>query len=228
MAVRRFLSLLLIVFMSFACKSKKVIVDPATETKTVTEAKTIEKKLDSFTFLKKTLQGNFSTKDQHDKDKDFYDIRMRLVPIWKSTENVFYIYVEQAMATTLNNPFSQQVYKVVKDEENTSTIFLYTIPEPERFKGRIEGDYMFESIDTETIVEKTGCELRLQFNEETMSAVGDTGDKTCTSGEAGIAWTSSQMIVKDELIELWNQSWDVDGNQLKGSVKGGYIFKKEN
>lgn len=152
---------------------------------------------------------------------------MRLVPIWKSTDNVFYVYVEQSMAATLDNPFSQQVYKVVKVDDTHSNIFIYSMPDPERFIGKKEGDYMFESFDQEVIVEKIGCEIVLAFNKEQSTYSGSTNEKSCVSTTAGVAWISTGMIIKDDMMEIWNRSWDATGQQLKGSTKGGYIFKKE-
>lgn len=228
MLLRLLMPLLILGLSTAGCKSKKVTIDPATESSPQTEATTDhERRMDQFVFLKKCMTGNFNSHDQNQNDKDFFDIRVRMVPIWKSSDNVFYMYVEQAMAATLNKPFNQQVYKAVRVDDSHTTIFVYSIPDAERFVGKQEGDYMFESFDQEVIVEKVGCELMLEFNKEQSSFSGGTKEKSCVSETAGIAWTSSDMIIKEDMMEIWNRSWDANGKQAKGPTKGAYIFKKE-
>lgn len=224
--------LILFVFaIATGCKSKKETAQvPVNTSKVAPSAEKQEppiRKMDPFQFLKFCMAGNFSSKEQSIQDSSYFDIRLRMVPIWKDTENVFYLYVEQAMSTALDKPYRQRIYKVVREDKTHFTSYIYTIPEPERFIGKKEGDYTFAMIDQEEIVEKVGCEVNLQFDEATDTFIGSTGQNTCASEKSGASWATSNVTIQDSKMVSWDQGWDANGKQVWGAVKGGYIFKKE-
>ncbi len=182
--------------------------------------------LDRFEFLKQCMTGTFSSRDQSKNDSDFFDIQLRMVPIWEKSANVFYLYVEQAVANSLDKPYRQRVYKVVKDDDTHFTSYIYTLPETEKFVGKNEGDAVFATIDQEIIIEKNGCEVRLVFDPNKNTFSGSTGEKTCPSERAGASWATSKVSIMDGMMISWDQGWDDKGQQVWGAVKSGYIFKK--
>jgi CpeT protein len=214
-----------------SCKSKKSAVTadaPATAASTTEIPKVEQKRMSNFLFLQKCMSGNFDSKEQSLQDKEYFDIRLRMVPIWKTTENVFYLYVEQSMSTAMDKPYRQRVYKVVKEDDTHFTSYIYTLPEPEKFVGKLEGDVIFSSIDQEIIVEKVGCEVKLKFDPATNTFIGSTGDNVCPSDRSGAKWASSQVTISEQQMISWDQGWDESGKQVWGATKGGYIFKKSN
>lgn len=174
------------------------------------------------------MNGSFNSKEQSLNDTTYFDIRLRMVPIWKMTDNVFYLYVEQSMSTALDKPYRQRVYKVVKGDETHFTSYIYTLPEPEKFIGKKEGDIVFTTIDQEEIVEKVGCEVVLIYDPLKYSFFGSTGDKTCSSDRSGAKWASSIVSIMEDKMVSWDQGWNEEGKQVWGAEKGGYIFIKEN
>jgi CpeT/CpcT family (DUF1001) len=183
--------------------------------------------MDSFTYLKKCMQGNFSSIEQSKSDSDYFDIRLRMVPIWSSNASTFYLYVEQAMSTALDAPYRQRIYKVVKNDNLHFSSYIYTIPQPKRFVGKLEGDAIFNIITPDSLTLKDGCEVNLTFNPDKWEFSGSTGDKTCPSDRSGAAWATSVVTINDQRMISWDQGWDKDGKQVWGAVKGGYIFMKE-
>jgi hypothetical protein len=182
--------------------------------------------MDNFTYLKRCMQGNFSSMEQSQNDSDFFDIRLRMVPIWKSTPDDFYLYVEQAMSTAQDKPYRQRAYHVVKVDETHFNSYIYMLPQPERFIGKKENDPVFNTINPDSLKLKDGCEVHLTFNTTTREFEGSTGEKTCPSDRSGAAWATSKVQINDQRMISWDQGWNTEGKQVWGAVKGGYIFKK--
>lgn len=209
-----------------ACNSKKKALQPTQESDTQTQTSP-GRMMDSFTYLKKCMQGNFSSIEQSKSDSDYFDIRLRMVPIWSANANTFYLYVEQAMSTALDAPYRQRIYKVVKNDNLHFSSYIYTIPQPKRFVGKLEGDAIFNIITPDSLTIKDGCEVNLTFNPDKWEFNGSTGDKTCPSDRSGAAWATSVVTINDQRMISWDQGWDKDRKQVWGAVKGGYIFMKE-
>ena len=72
----------------------------------------------SFKTLQAYMEGSFNSAEQSKNDSDFFDIRLRMVPIWQSTPEVFYLYVEQAVANYQEKPYRQRIYRVVKQSDD--------------------------------------------------------------------------------------------------------------
>ena len=183
-------------------------------------------KAKSFDYLKSCMSGTFSSQEQSKNDSDFFDIQLRMIPIWEKTDNVFYLYVEQAVASMKDKPYRQRVYKVVQEDDTHFISYIFTLPEPEKFVGKSEGDDVFSTIDQEIIVEKTGCEVRLTFDPAKNVFTGSTGENTCPSERSGASWATSKVNISNGVMISWDQGWDGKGQQVWGAENSGYIFKK--
>ncbi len=182
--------------------------------------------MDSFTYLKKCMQGDFSSEEQSLNDSDYFDIRLRMVPIWQSSPEQFYLYVEQAMSTALEKPYRIRVYRVVKKDNENFTSYIYKLRDPSRFIGKKINDPVFETIIPDSLQMLEGCEVNLKFDATKWEFNGGTGEKTCPSERSGASWATSKVTMNDERMISWDQGWDNQGKQVWGAVKGGYIFKK--
>jgi CpeT protein len=223
-----FLKTLTLVFSVFillsSCKQKGSV---STIQNDSSSSPTEGRRMDNFTYLKKCMQGNFSSEEQSKNDSDFFDIRLRMVPIWKQTNEEFYLYVEQAMSTAQEKPYRQRVYKVVKEDETHFTSYIYLLNDASKFVGKKAGDEIFFSITPDSLKIKDGCEVKLEFDANKNEFVGSTGTNTCPSDRSGAAWATSKVTINDERMISWDQGWNTDGKQVWGAVKGGYIFRKQ-
>ncbi|MBL0340370.1 MAG: hypothetical protein IPP71_05250 [Bacteroidetes bacterium] len=50
------------------------------------------------------MSGSFSSEVQSKNDTDYFDIRLHMSPIWSDSKQESWLYVEQAMSSTLENP----------------------------------------------------------------------------------------------------------------------------
>lgn len=177
-----------------------------------------------FERLKSYMSGNFSSELQSLRDSDYFDIRLRMVPIWPASDSTFYLYVEQAMSTSLEKPYRQRIYKVVKESETRFTSYIYTMNAQQRFVGKQSDDSVFGTITPDSLKVLDGCEVRLTYNEDSQQFEGATGEKTCPSTRSGATYTTSKVILSETGMVSWDQGWNDQGVQVWGAQKGGYEF----
>ena len=180
-----------------------------------------------FELLKKYMSGSFSSELQSRHDSDYFDIRLRMEPIWKASDAEFYLYVEQAMSTALDKPYRQRIYKVVKESEDRFTSYIYTMNAPQRFTGKKGSDAVFSMITPDSLKVLEGCEVRLSFNSKMNQFEGATADRTCPSTRSGATHTTSKVVITANGMNSWDQGWNDSGAQVWGATKGGYEFLKK-
>jgi CpeT protein len=180
-----------------------------------------------FATLKQYMSGNFSSELQSKSDSDYFDIRLRMEPIWKASENEFYLYVEQAMSTSLEKPYRQRIYRVVKESENRFVSYIYNVNAPARFVGKKGDDAVFTSITPDSLKVLEGCEVQLQYNEKLQQFEGATADRTCPSTRSGATFTTSKVVIGAKGMVSWDQGWNDAGAQVWGATKGGYEFIRQ-
>jgi len=188
----------------------------------------MKRKFDSFHLLKSYMSGEFSSTLQSQQDSDFFDIRLRMVPIWNSTATTFYLYVEQAVSTSIDKPYRQRIYKVEKINETEFVSHIYTVAAPSRFVGKNGDDPLFNQLTVDSLQIKDGCSVYLNFNEKTNDFSGATKDGTCPSERQGAKFASSKVTINSKQMVSWDQGWNEEGKQVWGATKGGYIFVKQN
>jgi CpeT protein len=180
-----------------------------------------------FDLLKNYMSGSFSSELQSRHDSDYFDIRLRMEPIWKASESEFYLYVEQAMSTALDKPYRQRIYKVVKESEGQFVSYIYTMNAPQRFTGKQGSDDIFSMITPDSLKVLDGCEVRLSFNSKLNQFEGATADRTCPSTRSGATHTTSKVVITANGMTSWDQGWNDAGVQVWGATKGGYEFLKK-
>ena len=188
----------------------------------------MKRKFDSFRLLESYMTGEFSSTLQSQQDSDFFDIRLRMVPIWNTTATEFYLYVEQAVSTSRDKPYRQRIYKVEKISETEFVSHIYTVAAPSRFVGKNGDDPIFKQLTVDSLQIKDGCAVYLNFNQETSDFSGATKDGTCPSERQGAKYASSKVTINAKQMVSWDQGWNEEGKQVWGATKGGYIFIKKN
>jgi len=171
------------------------------------------------------MTGSFSSAEQASADSNYLDIRLEMHPIWKDLDDGYWLYVEQAVATHLDQPYRQRVYKLSAQADGSIRSDVYTIPDPVRFVGVWkESDRLGELMPDDLMI-KPGCEVILRR----MAGAGFEGGTVgtgCFSELRGAAYAISEVKVNSEGIESWDRGFDSDGNQVWGAEHGGYVFKK--
>lgn len=180
------------------------------------------KNSDDLNELVSIMQGHYSSEKQSKEDTDYYNISLRMTPIWKDKGN--YLFVEQAIFDKQDKPYRVRVYKVSqKGDEFVSEI--YTIKNEKDWIGKWATPDAYDKLTDDDVELKQGCAVTLKRVDKNKF-VGQTGDKTCPSELRGASWANSKVTVTKDEILSWDQGFDKDGKQVWGATKGGYEFVK--
>ncbi|MFM7813782.1 MAG: chromophore lyase CpcT/CpeT [Flavobacteriales bacterium] len=177
--------------------------------------------------LQKFMQGNFSSRAQSQRDSTYFDIRLRMVPIWENTSETFFLYVEQAIASSQDKPYRQRVYRVENHADTLFVSHIYTLPQPSRFVGLSGDDPLFQQLRPDSLQLKDGCAVYLRFDPNQHAFIGATERNTCPSDRNGASWTTSEVSLREDIMVSWDRGWNAAGVQVWGAEKGGYEFVKQ-
>lgn len=172
--------------------------------------------------LVNVMQGHYSSEKQSKADEDYYNISLRMTPIWKTKGN--YLFVEQAIFDKQDKPYRVRIYKVSQRGEAFISE-IYTLKDEKAWIGKWATPEAYDQLTEADIELKPGCEVVLKRTAKNRFE-GATGDKTCPSELRGASWANSKVTVTETQILSWDQGFDKDGKQVWGATKGGYEFIK--
>lgn len=169
------------------------------------------------------MQGTYSSEKQATKDTTYFNISLRMVPIWKNKGH--YVYVEQALFKKQDKPYRVRIYKISQRGENEFMSEIHTLKNEKDWIGKWKTPEAFDALSESEIELKPGCEVVLHRVSKNKFA-GSTGEKTCPSELRGASYATSKVTVTADQILSWDQGFDKDGKQVWGATKAGYIFDK--
>ena len=166
------------------------------------------------------MQGKFSSEKQAKNDSDFFDIRLKIIPIWQERTDAIWFYVEQSVASMQEKPYRQRIYRLSEISENNFESSVYTLKSPLRFVQQIE---LVQKLNPDSLSLKEGCSV---FLKKVGRNQGSTGIKTCASDMRGASYASSIVTLTPKYLLSWDRGYNKDGEQVWGAEKGGYMFRK--
>lgn len=177
------------------------------------------------------MTGSFASTAQHQRDpENFFDIRLRMTPIWpaRTSETEKWLYVEQAMATMLDKPYRQRIYRVsLGQEAGTVVSEVFELPGGKEgaaaFAGAWKTPEKFDTITPEQLDRREGCEVVLR---ETSAGVfeGGTIGKNCLSSLRGATYAVSEVHMDSTGLKTWDRGFDANDKHMWGAETGGYEF----
>ena len=186
--------------------------------------KSVSKSESNFKELISIMQGSYSSEKQSIADTSYFNISLRMVPIWKNKKD-HYLYVEQAMFKKQEKPYRVRIYKVTQLSEDEFISEIQTLKNEKDWIGKWKTPEAFDALAARDIELKSGCGVKLKRIGKNKF-VGSTGEKTCPSELRGAAYASSKVTVLSDQIISWDQGFDKNDKQVWGAEKGGYLFEK--
>ncbi|MBD3170213.1 MAG: hypothetical protein GF307_12075 [candidate division Zixibacteria bacterium] len=171
------------------------------------------------------LTGSFSSTEQASRDTTFFDVCLEMVPIWENRDDGFWLYVEQAISDSQDEPYRQRVYQLLQLNDTTFQSTVYMINEPSRFAGAWKNEDPLEGLTPDSLTIREGCEI-IMFPRGDSVFVGGTLGDFCESNLNGATWATSIVRVYPDMLYTWDRGFDEEGNQVWGAVKGGYEFRR--
>lgn len=172
------------------------------------------------------MSGSFSSAAQAEADSSYYDIRLRMTPIWTGRGDGPWLYVEQAMAEHLDEPYRQRVYHVLQEEPGRFVSEVHGIADPLRFAGAWREAEPLAALHPDSLALREGCGVRLAWDPASGVYAGATDERSCGSTLRGASWASSEVRVFADSLISWDRGWDEEGEQVWGARKGGYVFRR--
>jgi hypothetical protein len=177
------------------------------------------------------MAGSFASTAQHERDpENFFDIRLHMTPIWaaRTSDAEKWLYVEQAMATMLDKPYRQRIYRVsLGQDAGTVVSEVFELPGGKQgataFAGAWKTPEALDSITPDQLDRREGCEVVLR---ETSAGVfeGGTIGKSCLSSLRGATYVVSEVHMDASGLKTWDRGFDANDTHVWGAEKGGYEF----
>jgi len=170
------------------------------------------------------MTGSFSSAEQAEADSAYYDIRLQMFPVWLERSEARWFYIEQARSDYPDQPYRQRVYRVSQIDDSTFQSSVFELPDSHRFIGAWRREIPLGNLTPDSLIAREGCDIILVKQGNVF--VGGTQDNNCPGSLRGAAYATSEVTIKRDAMISWDRGFDTEGNQVWGSEKGGYIFKK--
>jgi hypothetical protein len=171
------------------------------------------------------MRGHFSSVAQAREDSAYYEIHLKMKPIWPEREDGYWLYVEQSVAGWEHKPYRQRVYQLLKGENDTLISEVYELSSPEKVIGACDDPILLEDFKPDSLVKRKGCAIFLTIENDSVF-VGSTKASQCPSQLNDASYATSEVKITPSQLISWDRGFDSQGNQVWGAVKGGYIFDK--
>lgn len=176
--------------------------------------------------LRDTLAGSFSSEAQAAADADFYHIVLHATPMWTWRDDGPWLYVEQAVAESADEPYRQRVYKLEPVGDGTYRSRVFVFEEPLRFAGAWKTASPLADLSPADLEERVGCAITLTWNDTARAFTGSTAGSGCASDLRGAAYATSEVTLESNRLTTWDRGYDAEGEQVWGTTKGGYTFER--
>lgn len=170
------------------------------------------------------LTGSFSSEAQAKEDPDFLDVRLHMAPMWTSRTDGPWIYVEQAMATALDKPYRQRVYRLVDRGDGTVESLVHELERPAERVGAWRDPSRFDADSPGSLVLRDGCSIVLERAGDAW--IGATNERDCESSLRGARYATSEVVLLEQGLDTWDRGFDAEGKQVWGATKGAYRFRR--
>ncbi len=174
--------------------------------------------------LRSWMTGSFSSAAQSAADPDFRDIRLHMAPIWPERTDGVWLYVEQAVAATPDQPYRQRVYRLRQLDAGHFESQVFELADPARAVGAWRLPRPLAELGPDHLEERVGCAIQLRWAGDAF--VGSTRDRQCASELRGATWASSEVTLTADRLLSWDRGFDAAGEQVWGAVTGGYVFDR--
>jgi CpeT protein len=173
--------------------------------------------------LKAQMAGFYTSEAQSVRDKDYYNIALRMTPIWQNKGH--YLFVEQAMYDKQDKPYRVRVYKLSFNEKKQYVSEIFSVKDEKKWIGQWNNPNFYDNLQESDLELKEGCEVVLEKKGANIYE-GATVKMSCPSELRGASYANSIVTISKDKMVSWDQGFDKNGKQVWGAEKGGYEFVK--
>jgi CpeT protein len=191
-------------------------------------------KVDGYDVVEYTerIVGKFATTTQHKEEPYFDDVTVETFWIRDDMEGIW-LYTEQSN-TGDSIPYRQRVYNIVWLNDTTIVSKVYRLKNPKQVeypqsKSFLRGGPTFYEllarIKRSDLIHMEGCDTNIHKGID-GNYYGSTDAEECKGSYMGANYTTSQFRVYPHMVVSWEQGWKNDGEQVWGSSRGYYYYRK--
>ncbi|OED41614.1 hypothetical protein AB832_03285 [Flavobacteriaceae bacterium (ex Bugula neritina AB1)] len=171
------------------------------------------------------LNGNFSSREQAERESGYYNIGLSNISIWKNQPG-FWIYQELFNSENPKKIYTQRILKIERVDSITISSSSYIIPNQKKYSNGWKKASIFDQLRIDSLKIRSGCEV--YFRKKTSSIYqGKTNNRTCTSNSIkNVAYITSNVVISHDIISSWDRGYTIDGKQIWGKIQGPYIYKR--
>ncbi len=170
------------------------------------------------------MAGSYSSAEQAKADSSYQELELEILRIWHKRKDGAWLYVEQATAGSKEKPDHQQIYHVAQVNDSTFTWDILNIRNAQDFRGAYAETARLLSLSLDSLERQDGCTVTLHKRGQLY--VGSTKDRECSSSQGGASYTSSEVVLTNERLVIWERGWNAEGKKVWGGEVGGYVHLK--
>ena len=175
--------------------------------------------------LARFLTGEFSSAEQAAADRNFRPVVLHVVRIWPERSDGPWLYVEQAMAEAIDQPYRQRVYQLAPRSDGSLESRVFTLRDPIAATGAWKSSEPLAHLQPNDLTAREGCTVFLREQDDGTFRGSTEGDG-CASDLRGARYATSEVHLSADLMVSWDRGYDASGKQVWGAVSGGYRFKR--
>jgi len=176
--------------------------------------------------LKSFMVGSFNSQEQAEQDTNYYNISLHMYEIWpnQSSEDEFWLYVEQAVSKIQDRPYRQRIYHVFGVDKNKFKSEIYEISNSKDWILAWQAPTKFESLKKSEISLLEGCGVNLNYSKRAFK--GETNKENCFNNFRGASYATSEVTILKSSLKSWDRGYNRDNIQIWGAENGPYVFNK--
>ncbi|MGB3179950.1 MAG: chromophore lyase CpcT/CpeT [Cyclobacteriaceae bacterium] len=171
------------------------------------------------------LTGHFHSGAQAAADSSYHEIHLHTERIWPERTDGYWLYVEQGAADSLNKPYHQRIYHVMRDTDTRLVSVVYEFTHPDKYAGGWEDPAVFEGLTPSDLQLRNGCEVWIE--PEGAGFIGEKRAGDCTSKLRGANSATSIVEITSRSIRSWDKGYNSANLQTLVAGKGGYAFVRQ-
>ena len=171
------------------------------------------------------MTGTFSSAAQSMADQEYWPVQMASVQIGSERRDGYWLYLEQAMESSLDRPYRQRVYHLQKKDGKLASNIFRLPGDPTDFIGACLNPGQFGGLTPKDLIPMPGCTVWLQPAGHD-SFQGGTEGEGCANSMEGAAYAASIVEFTPTQAITWDRGFDIDGKQVWGAKAGPYIFDR--
>jgi CpeT protein len=178
--------------------------------------------------LTRLLTGRFDSSAQAALDSNYFAVQLHTCAVSIPELGVHVLYVEQALMSSLGQPYRQRFYVLSSPSTSEAISAVYESTAPLALVGLCDDEAEVRAERTpaaSTTFKLEGCDVLLEPTSEGF--VGSTFEKACPTTFNGATYVTSEVTITEDRLLTWDRGYNDADVQVWGATVGPYEFVRQ-